>query len=419
MAWWNRFKRQEKRQDLNFVDPTGWTAIQTNNTPTPDTVTGIPAVFSATNLLATNIAKLPIRVWKESKDGVKQQDKSHPVYKLLNVRVNPYQSTYDFIRTMINHYLLWGNAYIDPVYDARGNVTELWLLNPGGTAPVFDSTNGRIYYNTQIPIFQTYAVRNEYEIIHLKHYSKSGFIGMSPISMCSEMLKSQMGMDAFNNRFYENGTMTTQVIKTDEFLNYDAKTNIRNAWEKANSGMSNAHRVAILDGGLDIQSVGMPIKDMQFVETQQLNLRYIASIFNIPPFMIGDTQGLKYSNMENQMLSFVRETLAPILVMIQQEFMYKLLKPTEIGKYSIEFDTSELTKGDSLTRATVYEKIVGKPIMAVNEARVMEGLNPIPGGDEIIAPTPETIPAENPLKGGENSNENRSEKQSSNITRVC
>jgi HK97 family phage portal protein len=416
MAWWNR-KKPEKR-DLNFTDPTLWGLPGTGVNPTPDNVTGIPAVFSAVNLLSTNIAKLPVNVWRVKKDGSKELDKTHNVAKLLNIRANPYQSAFDYKRTMVNHYLLWGNAYTDLVYDDRANVKEMWLFNPASTGVVYDVVNGQIYYNTQVPILDTAVVRNEYELMHLKHYSKTGFEGISPISMAADMLGQQMGMNSFNKKFYENGTMSTQVIKTDEFLNTESKSNIRAAWEKANAGLTNAHRVAILDGGLDIQTIGMPIRDMQFVETQQFNLRQIASIFNIPAFMIGDNGGLKYSNMENQMLSFVREALEPILVMIEQEMMYKLLKPNEIGKVVIEFDTSELTQGDSLTRAQFYEKAVGKPIMSVNEARVKEGLNPVSGGDEVIAPEPEPAPVSaepgKDLGGGDKNNENGNQKQGDN-----
>lgn len=402
MAWWNfRKKPEQEQRTVTWTD--GGAAFSqwlNQSTVTPDSVTGIPAVFSAVNMLSTNVAKLPLNVWKVNRDGTKQIDRTHPVARLMNVRVNPYQSAFDFVRTAISHYLLWGNAYIDIVWDAKGNPVELWLLNPASTGIVYDTGRGEIYYNTQIPITMEAVVRQSYQLLHLKHYSKTGFIGVSPISCASDMLATQLGMTKFNKKFYDQGTMATQVIQTAEMLNGDAKNNIRAAWENANSGMTNAHRVAILDGGLDIKTIGMPIKDMQFVETQQFNLRQIASIFNIPAIMINDNSGLKYSNTENAMLSFVRETLSPIMTMIEQEFMYKLFRPSEIGRYELEFDTSELTSGDMTTRGAYYKIMKENQIMSTNEIRKLEGLNSVENGDVVVPDPKEAI--ENDPANGEN-----------------
>lgn len=364
-----------EERDLIFEFDTGSTNV--GSTATPDNVTGIPAVFSAVNIVANNIAKLDLNVWQKNKDESREIDEKHSLSKVLRGKVNPYQTRFDFIRTVVNHYLLWGNAYILPIFDNRANVIELWNLDPASTNIQLNTKHGRVMYNTIRPITNESMTLGVDQIVHLKHMSKDGITGRSPISITAEMLGAQLSMDKHMKAFYDNGTLTTHVLKTDELLSSQAKYAQRAAWEKMNGGIANAHRVAVLDGGFDIQPLSMPMKDMEFVATKQFNLRQVASIFNVPPHLIGDSSGLKYSNIESQNMSFLQECLSPILVMMETAFSYELLRPDERKKFILEFDTSDLTRGDSIARATYYEKMAAIKALTSDEIRRLEGWNPL------------------------------------------
>ena len=44
------------------------------------------------------------------------------------------------------------------------------------------------------------------------------------------------------------------------FLSPESKQALRGAWERANTGISNSAKVAILDAGIELQNITMPIK---------------------------------------------------------------------------------------------------------------------------------------------------------------
>jgi ribosomal protein S20 len=59
----------------------------------------------------------------------------------------------------------------------------------------------------------------------------------------------------------------------------------------------------------------------------------------------------------------------------------KLFSRSNAGKFKVEFNIQELLKADLKTEQEVIDKMVGKGLMTINEARKMRNLNPVEGGD--------------------------------------
>ena len=379
MAFWNNWlKPKVEKRVFGFED--NWYSVDTNSIQaTPNTCLGIPAVFSAVNIVSSNVAKLDLNVWKVNSTGSKELDQKHNIQRLLKLRPNVNMSSFDFKRTLVSNYLLHGNAYIWlSDFDVMGNVTELMLLNPAQTTVEHEVVGGQIYYRTTHPLTNKPLVLQPYQVIHLKHFSTDGLVGKSPIRLVADSLGQKLGMIKHSKKLYENGTTTSHALKTQEFLSPESKTNLRQAWERANTGLSNSAKVAILDAGIELENISMPLKDAQFIETMGFGIREVASIFSVPPYMLGDSSGLKYSNISHQAMSFLQECLQPILTMIQQEFMYKLLLPNEQTRYELIFDTSEMIKATDIERGQFYEMMVRSNIMTIDECRLLEGYSPMP-----------------------------------------
>jgi hypothetical protein len=79
--------------------------------------------------------------------------------------------------------------------------------------------------------------------------------------------------------------------------------------------------------------------------------------------------------------------------MIQQEFLFKLMTPSEQLRYELIFDTSEMIKATDIERGQFYEMMVRNNIMTIDECRLLEGYNPLPEEEQ----KPEVQPTE-PLK---------------------
>jgi Phage portal protein len=106
--------------------------------------------------------------------------------------------------------------------------------------------------------------------------------------------------------------------------------------------------------------------------------------------MVGDLTRLSNSNHEQQSLSFVQDSLTPILKRIEIEFRRKLLPPCPIGKPNtsfIQFDLRERLRGDFASTMEGYATGKQNGFYSTNDIRKELGENPIgPVGDVYWSP---------------------------------
>ena len=147
-----------------------------------------------------------------------------------------------------------------------------------------------------------------------------------------------------------------------------------------NTGMTNANRIAILDSGITYQDLTMSQADAQFIETQKLNTTDIARIYNVPPHMIADLEHATFSNIEHQSISFVKNTLQPLLVSWEQALNFQLFTPTEQKNYYCKYNVDSELRGDSKSRAEYYEIMERIGAYNIDEIRDKEDLPELENG---------------------------------------
>lgn len=386
-------KREEKSDTSNLTVPNKWLinligGNETYSGENVDTATAIniAAVYACIRILSNHVAMLPLQLYQEIR-GKKKRVRNHPITKLIETRPNPYMTPFQFKQTMEAHRQLYGNAYAEIEWSKTGYPKALWILNPLVTKIVMEKDR---YGNLKRYLVQTTLVNGKVvnlpytSVLHIKGLSTSGIIGKSPIEVARETIGIQIAGQKFTGKFYANGTMSSGVLKVPQSLKPEAKAIIRKEWEKFNNGLDNSHRVAILDAGLDYQSLGIKQCDAQYIETQKFSIAEIARIFNVPPHMLADLERATFSNIEQQSLEFVRDTLSPLLISWEQELQYQLFTEEEIEKqkYYFKFNLNSLLRGDSTNRAAYYEKMINLGIYSINEVRELEDKDKIKNGDK-------------------------------------
>ncbi|MFE4525434.1 phage portal protein [Cytobacillus firmus] len=330
----------------------------------------VPTVYACVNILANSVAKLPFQTFKKSANG-RKRDSKHPVAKLLEERPNPFQNPFVFKHLIETHRNLWGNAYININWGLDGRPKEFWLLNPAKTEPQVDTATNTLWYVVTLPNGSKSKIASG-DIIHLKSLSTDGLKGKPPIQIARESIGSSQAAQKFKGKFFKNGAANSGVLKVPGLLSASAKDVVRSEWEKANTGIDNAQRIAILDAGLDFQSISMPLKDAQFIEGMKYDKEEIATIFNIPLHMVNQLDRATFSNIEQQSLDYIQNTLSPILIQYEQEFAYQSFSFNELKKYYLKFNLNSLLRGDSVTRANFYEKMLDKGVYSINKVLELE-----------------------------------------------
>lgn len=380
------FRSVFKNETTDLVSPAPWfTSIfgydsASGEKVTVDSALQVPTVYTCVNILANSVAKLPFQTFKKTSKG-RERDSSHAVAKLLEERPNPFLSPFKFKHLIETHRNTWGNAYINIEWGLDGRPKAFWLLNPSVTEPKVDIETNELWYVTTLPGGKQVRI-SHWDIIHLTTLSVDGLKGKPPIQIAREAIGSSSAAQKFKGKFFANGTAAAGVLKVPGQLNKDAKVKVREEWENLYTGINNAQRIAILDAGLEFQSIGMPLKDAQFIEGMKFDKAEIATIFNIPLHMVNELDRATFSNIEQMSLDFIQNTLSPILIPYEQEFSYKSFSSNELKRYYLKFNLTSLLRGDSQARAEFYKKMIEMGAMSINEVRALEEQDAIEHGDK-------------------------------------
>jgi len=119
---------------------------------------------------------------------------------------------------------------------------------------------------------------------------------------------------------------------------------------------------------------------------ERITRNRVATVYNIPPHMLGDYTDTGFSSPEQQMQEFFQLTIMPIAAQWEQELNRKLLTPADFGAgYRFRFDVDALARADTQTMAEKYHKAIRGGWMRPNEVRLREGLPPDEFGNQLMA----------------------------------
>lgn len=340
------------------------------------------AVYACVRILAEAVASLPLHVYEYQDDGGKKLVHDHPLYYLLHDEPNSEMTSFVFRETLMSHLLIWGNAYAQIIRDGAGRVLGLYPLLPDKMEVQRDD-KGNIYYvysrnSDENPMFKEYGnikLKAE-DVLHIPGLGFDGLIGYSPIAMAKNAVGMTLACEEYGASFFANGANPGGVLEHPGVLKDPSK--VRESWNSVYRGVSNAHKIAVLEEGMKYQQIGIPPEEAQFLETRKFQINEIARLYRIPPHMVGDLDKSSFSNIEQQSLEFVKYTLDPWVIRWEQSLQRSLLLPGEKGKYFIKLNVDGLLRGDYQSRMNGYAVGRQNGWFSANDIREMENMNPIP-----------------------------------------
>ena len=362
----------------------GWgSESYAGNVVTEETALTYGAVFACIRIISESVAMLPLLTYRRRSDGGKERAADHPAYALLHDEPNPELTPFEFRELITSHVASWGNGYAEIEWSRGGRPLALWPLNPAKMKP--ERKNGTLRYAYELPSGQT-ATLPSYRVLHIRGLGKNGIVGYSPVRLAMQAIGLGLGTEEYGARFFGNGARPGGVLKHPGKLSDTAYERLKKSFTDAHEGLSNAHRLKILEEGLDYQSVGIPPEEAQFLETRKFQVTEIARWWRIPPHMLADLERSTFSNIEEMGLEFVIYTLQPWLVRTEQAYARSLLTTAERRDYLIEHLVEGLLRGNTQARGQYYATAITNGWLSRNEVRIIENMNPYPGGDNYLVP---------------------------------
>jgi HK97 family phage portal protein len=357
-----------------WAPPYGYAGDSIATTVNSSTAMGVSAFTAGIRLIAEDLGSFPLITYKRLTKG-RERAYDHPAYELLHDEANPEMTAMVFRETGIAHMYSWGNWYSEKELNGVGTTVRLWPLRPDKMEkPVIK--DGKRFYRYTLPDGGR-VVLPASRVFHVPGWGFDGIVGYSRITLMRRALESAIVSSEYGLRTLANDARPGVTIKHPQQLSVNAKKNIASSWDEAHSGLTNAQRTAVLDEGMEIETMGFSPEDAQYLDSRKFSNIEIAQGLRLPPHKLADLENAHFTNIEESNLEYVT-ALTPPATRIEQQ-----IKKDIIGKgpFFSEHLFDSLLRGKTLDRYNAYRIATnGAAWMNSDDVRERENMTPLPDG---------------------------------------
>lgn len=384
---------------------------------TPESASRAIPVQACCALISGGITSMPLRiVTRTIVDGAWLQAPSdnHPYWYLFNESPDDEISASQFWDRVVRHKLLYGESFgrMIRANGGRGVDIQQIIFEPNrnvNTLRQWDPITRR----ARIVGYQVYRDGRSFGVLpeDMLHFRGGQALNISgstsapadgvsiapkPTSAILDSTRQAIGLvltiEEYCGRFFSNGGMPKVVLKypAGVKLSPEQITQLREQWQQRYGGAVNGGLPLVMHSGGDATKLSFTSEEAQLLESRKFQVIEIARGFNVPPFMIGETEKTSAwgTGIESMAQGFIRYSLTGHITEIQQETTRKCFG---IARYGTDFDEEALSRGDMAALGTWFRAAVGGAQgpgwMTPGEVRRRLNLPAKAGDDELYNPT--------------------------------
>lgn len=365
----------------------------------PAIAEGLSGYFACRQVISETVGQLPFKIYRKLPRG-KEPDERHPLYYILHDQANPEMSAYELKELLTRNVADRGNGYAEIQWSATtGKPVALWPLAAERMSLDRDGMNRRRYrYRSASGAgFEWIFNPQRPPIFHIRANTLDGLVGRGIPGILSECFGLAKAAEEFGARFFSNNAMPGMVATYKGKLKPDQKQNLRESFQRMNGGLTNAHRLMILENDIQVEKMSFNPAESQFNELRGMQIEEIARSLRVPLFMIQHmTKSTSWgSGLEQAMRGFVNTTLMPWLTIWQQAVGMYLLTRKSFETHTALFVVEALQRADFLAHQQGLEIQFRNGAVTRNEWR---GLVDRPAqsdefADEPMVPINNMVPA--------------------------
>jgi HK97 family phage portal protein len=343
-----------------------------------DTALTIPAVYACIRAIAEPLAAMPLKLYRKEGPAVFEADEEE-LYWLIYQQPSDIYTSYQFRQTLQYHACLRGNAYARIYRNRFGQAVDLRIMHPDYVTPRI--VNNKLYYEVREHGSFKKELLADFDVLHIAAIGADGILGKAPLTLLRETMGLHVANRDYVQAIQKNGGRLRGYLKHPQKLSKEQVEAIRaNFKSPLLSG-----EFPVLENGLEFEAISLTPIDLEFIKTAQITIEDIARAFKVPLHMINVMAQSTFSNMEQQALEFHQNTLLPWIKNWEQA-LFKLIPPSKRRTYFFRFNPDYILRADFMTRMKGYQLAISTGLMTINEARALENLNPVEGGDVNLTP---------------------------------
>jgi HK97 family phage portal protein len=277
----------------------------------------VGTLFAIVDKLATGVAAVE---WKLYRKGATEDDRTevqtHPALMVLN-RPNSFYNRQELFEAGQQHQDLTGEMWWIIARNPRVNMpAEIWPVRPDKMQPVTSAENFIDGYVYSSPDGIKVPLRRDEVIFIRRPNPLDPYRGVGPIQSVLMYVDSERYSVEWNRNFFLNGAVPGGIIEIENRLSDAEFDRMSSRWSEQHKGVSNAHRVAILENAKWVDTKYTQ-KEMQFVELSKLADDKMRRAFGFPKPMLGDTEDSNRAVAQAAEYVFARWLIVPRLERIK------------------------------------------------------------------------------------------------------
>lgn len=330
-----------------------------------DSVLSYHADFSCRTLIASDVAKLRIKLMRQDADGIWIETKRKPFSSVLN-RPNHYQNRIQFMEYWVLSKLQCGNTYVLKQRNERGQVVRLYVLDPKLVTPLV-STDGSVFYqisSDKLSGVEEAILVPEREIIHDRfNCFFHPLVGISPIFAGGLAAMQGLAIQNDSTSFFQNGAQPGGILTAPGEIDDTTAKRLKEHWDSEYSG-KNAGKVAVLGDDLKYVALKEKAVDAQLIDQLKWSATVVCSVYHVPPYKAGVGEMPANNSIESLNLEYYSQCLQILIESIELCLDEGLGTGDGLGT---ELDVDNLLRMDTATQMDVLDK--AKSVLTLNERR--------------------------------------------------
>lgn len=346
-----------------------------------DTAMKIGALYQGIGIIGDTISSLPMYLYRE-KDGFHEVFYDDPRSKVMSDMANETLSAFNLKKALLKDLILRGNAYAK--IEKTGDNVFLRYLPVSVVTPKKD--NSGYYFEVQSYSTDVSGERYPAEVVDFydmlvltRHNSYNSITGKGLLDYANDVFATSVEETNYMYNLLVNGLSSKAILNSKTPFKREIKEQLKRDLRDYYQGSKNAGKILLLEGDISVSSLAMTPTDIKLLENKAFTISEISRFLNIPKHMLGlDRQSGTYSNITQERLQLLTNTLMPYVVILEQAMTQKLLDDKERAEgYYFKFDVSELMKMTPEDNADYMLRLFDANVVTIEEVRATLGL----GGD--------------------------------------
>lgn len=348
----------------------------------------VATVFACCRVIGNGMAQVPFKLMKKT-GRIRRAATEHSLYRLLSLKPNDWQSSFEFRQMLAWQLELCGRAFVFKNISVTGKIFELIPLAPGQVNTRRDPETLKLLYDVTGTdgTFRTFDARH---IWHLRGPTLDGVDGLDVVKLAREAIGLSMATQEAAATLHKNGIRNSGVYSVEGSLSKPQYDDLA-AWiTKQFAGLQNAGKPMIIDRAAKFLNTSMTSVDAQSIETRKMQIEEICAFMGVLPIKIGHSdKTATFASAEEFSRAHREDCLSPRWESFEQSAMINLLTDAELDAgFYCNFTEEGLLRGSAKDTKDILLGYVNGGLMYPNEGRDLLDLNPDndPASDQLCIP---------------------------------